>query len=82
MLFMERQYIAHFMKHQTGKTIEQFKGIPGDPVFILFWEEISACSAVHTRCYGRVRSCAIHNSFASYDGDVICACRINKVDCQ
>ena len=37
------------MKHQTGKTIEQFKGIPRDPVFILFWEEISACAALHTR---------------------------------
>ena len=26
--------------------------------------------------------CAIHNSFASYDGDVIRACHANKTDCQ
>ena len=38
------------MKHQTGTTIEQFNGIPRDPVFSLFWQEISACAAVHT-CY-------------------------------
>ena len=60
MLFMERQYIAHFMKHQTGMTIEQFNGIPRDPVFSLFWKEISACAAVHTHyvmdAYDRVRS--------------------------
>ena len=37
------------MKHQTGTTMEQFNGIPLDPVFSLFWEEISACAAVHTR---------------------------------
>ena len=48
----------------------------------LFREEISACAAVHTRCYGRVRLCVIHNSFASYDGDVILTCRANKGDCQ
>ena len=45
---MGHQYIAHFMKYQTGTTIEQFNGIPWDPVFSLFWEEISACAAVHT----------------------------------
>ena len=39
------------------------------------------CSS-HVPCYGSVQSCAIHNSFASYDGDVICACRTNKIDCQ
>ena len=33
-------------------------------------------------CYGRVRSCAISNSFASYDGDDIPACCANKADCQ
>ena len=49
MLFMERQYIAHFMKHQTGMTIERFNGIHRDPVFSLFWKEVSACAAVHTR---------------------------------
>ena len=48
MLFMERQYIAHFMK-QTGTTIEQFNVIPRDPVFSLFWEEIRAFVAVHAR---------------------------------
>ena len=26
--------------------------------------------------------CAIHNSFASYDGDVIRACHTIKADCQ
>ena len=46
---MECQYITHFMKHQTGTTIEQFNGIPWGPVFSLFWEEISACAAVQTR---------------------------------
>ena len=40
------------------------------------------CCSAHALCYGHVRSCAIHNSFASYDGDVICACRTNKIDCQ
>ena len=25
------------------------------------------CSSLHTLCYGPVRSCAIHNSFATYD---------------
>ena len=49
MLFMEHRYIAHFMKHQTGMTIEQFNGIPRDPVFSLFWQKINACAAVHTR---------------------------------
>ena len=49
MLFMECQYIAHFMKYQTGTTIEHFNGIPQEPVFSLFREEISACATVHTR---------------------------------
>ena len=57
MLFMERQYI---MKHQAGTTIEQSNVIPRDPVFSLFWEEIRAFAAVHTRyvmdAYHRVRS--------------------------
>ena len=48
------------MKHQTGTTIEQFNVIPRDPVFSLFWEEIRAFAAVHTRyvmdAYHRVRS--------------------------
>ena len=70
------------MEHETETTIEQFNGIPRDPVFCLFWEEISACAAVHTLCYGQVRLCAIHKSFAFCDGRVICACRANKDDCQ
>ena len=37
------------MKHKTGTTIEQFNGIPRDPFSSLFYEEISACAAVHTR---------------------------------
>ena len=57
---MERQYIAHIMEHQTGTTIEQFNGIPRNPIFSLFWEEISAYAAVHTRyvmgTFNRVRS--------------------------
>ena len=39
------------------------------------------CSS-HALCYGRVRSCATYNSFASYDGNVIRACRANKADRQ
>ena len=54
-----------------------FHGILG-----LFREEISACAAVHARCYGHVRSCVIHNSFASYDGGAIRACCANKAHCQ
>ena len=50
--------------------------------YSLFWEEIGACAAVPMRCYGCERSCATHNSFASYDGNVIRACRANKADCQ
>ena len=54
------------------------------PKSILFQEEISACAAVHicVLCSRCVRSCMIHNSFASYDGDVIRACRANKAECQ
>ena len=37
------------------------------------------CESFHGLCYGRVQSCVIHNSFPSYDGDVIPACR---ADCQ
>ena len=40
------------------------------------------CCSAHALCYGHVRSCAIHNSFASYHWDVICACRTNKADWQ
>ena len=40
------------------------------------------CCSSHALCYGRVRSCATHNSFASYDGNVIRACRANKADRQ
>ena len=46
--FHGRQYIVHFMKHQTGTTIEHFNGIHQEPVFSLFREEISACATVHT----------------------------------
>ena len=28
------------------------------------------CCSSHALCYGRVRPCAIHNSFAFYDGDM------------
>lgn len=38
--------------------------------------------SLHTLCYERVRSCAVHNPFALYDGGVIPACRPNKADCQ
>ena len=47
----------------------------------LFREEISACAEVHT-CYDIVRLRAIHNSFASFGGDIIRACRANKTECQ
>ena len=70
------------MEHETETTIEQLNGILWDPVFSLSWEEISAWAAVHRLCYGQVRLCAIHKSFASCDGGVICACRANKDDCQ
>ena len=40
------------------------------------------CWSSHMLCYGRMRSCVTHNSFASYDGKVICACRANKADHQ
>ena len=40
------------------------------------------CGSLHALCYGGVQSCAIHNSFPSYDGDVISAGRANKADCQ
>ena len=33
----------------------------------LFWEEISVCATVHT---SMLWTCAIHNSFTSYEGDV------------
>ena len=36
-----------------------------------FWKHMSGSS--HALCYTPVRSCAIHNSFTSYGGDVICA---------
>ena len=49
---------------------------------IFFWEEISACAEVHISCYGRVRSCAIHNSFALYGWDAIHTCHTNKAGCQ
>ena len=39
------------------------------------------CCSSHALCYGQVRSCAIHNSFASYDGDVTHTCCTNKTDC-
>ena len=40
------------------------------------------CWSSHALCYGCMGSCATHNSFASYDGDVVCACHANKADCQ
>ena len=41
------------------------------------------CCSPHTLCYGRMWSCATHNSFASYDGkDLIHACCASKVDHQ
>ena len=51
-------------------------------IYSLFREEISACAAVHTRCYECMWSYATHNSFASYDGNIICACHANKADRQ
>ena len=39
------------------------------------------CCSSHALCYWRVRSCTIHNYFASYDRDVILTCRANKADC-
>ena len=47
-----------------------------------FWEEISACAEVHISCYGRVLSCAIHNSFALCGWDTIHTCYTNKAGCQ
>ena len=29
------------------------------------------CCSSHALCYGRMRLCSIHNSFASYDGNII-----------
>ena len=63
--------IAPYLRHNQTRLI-----------YSLFREEISACAAVHTRCHGRVRSCATRNSFASYDGNIIRACRANKADRQ
>ena len=40
------------------------------------------CSSSDALCYRCVRSCAIHNSFALYGGDVIRACRAKKAECQ
>ena len=40
------------------------------------------CCSSHALCYGRVRLGATHNSFASYNGNVIHACRANKADHQ
>ena len=36
------------------------------------------CSSSHALCNGPVQSCAIHNSFALYDGNVIHPCHANK----
>ena len=33
-------------------------------------------------CYGCVQLFVMHNSFASYGGDIICACCANKTECQ
>ena len=40
------------------------------------------CCSSHVLCYGRVQSCVIHNYFASYNGNIIRACRSNKADRQ
>ena len=32
--------------------------------------------------YECMQSCVIHNSFALYGGDIICACPANKAECQ
>ena len=40
------------------------------------------CGSSHALCYGRVRSCANYNSFASYGGDVIRAYHADKAECQ
>ena len=40
------------------------------------------CSSLHALCYERMRSCAIHDSFALYDGGVFPACHPNKAGCQ
>ena len=49
---------------------------------VCFWEEIKACAAVHKCCYECMQFCAIHNSFASYGGDIICDCCTKKAECQ
>ena len=38
------------------------------------------CCSSHTLCYGCVQSYAVHNSFASYDGEGIHCCA-KKADC-
>ena len=50
----------------------------------LFWEEIhkSMCSSSCMLCYGGMWLSAIPISFASYGGDVICACCAKKAECQ
>ena len=41
------------------------------------------CGSSHGLYCGHMRSCAIHNSFASYDGNIICACcKAEKTQCQ
>ena len=40
------------------------------------------CGSSHTLCYECMQSCVTHNSFASYDEDVIHACCTNKAGCQ
>ena len=40
------------------------------------------CDSLYGLHYGRKRSPVIHNSFASYDGDVIFNSRTNKPECQ
>ena len=69
------------MEHQTGMTIIQWNS-SGPSFQSVSGRNKYMCCISHALCYGWVQLCAIHNSFASYDGDVICAGRTNKTDCQ
>ena len=75
-----RDIIILYLCTKNYKIQLWYKKIQKDTT--LFWEEISACATFHTSCYEQMWSCAIHNSFARCDGDVIHAGHATKAKCQ
>lgn len=73
--FTEAHYFSK--KSEAINSSQENKGLQSVP-----GRNMCMSSSSHALCYGRMRFCANHNSFVSYNGDVIRACPANMADCQ